>query len=53
MSEGLKRLAVAGASADEIAKQARVEGMKTLAEDGLGKALAGHTSLEELARTVA
>ena len=53
MTERLKRLAVAGASSDEIAKQARAEGMRTLAEDGLGKALSGHTSLEELARTVA
>jgi general secretion pathway protein E len=53
MSEPLHRLTAAGAASDEIARQARAEGMRTLAEDGLAKVLAGHTSLEELARTVA
>ncbi len=52
MSEAMERLTVAGASGEEIAKQARREGMRTLREDGLLKVLAGHTSIEEIARAV-
>jgi type IV pilus assembly protein PilB len=52
MSESLQRQVVAGVSGEEIMRQARAEGMRTLREDGLLKALAGHTSLEEIARAV-
>ncbi|MBY0395514.1 MAG: type II secretion system protein GspE, partial [Thermoleophilia bacterium] len=52
MSEALERLAVEGASSEEIGRQARREGMRTLREDGLLKVLSGHTTLEELARAV-
>ncbi len=52
MSEAMERLTVAGASAEEIARQARSEGMRTLREDGLLKVLSGHTSIEEVARAV-
>jgi type IV pilus assembly protein PilB len=52
MSEALERLTVEGASAEEITRQARREGMRTLREDGLVKVLAGHTTIEELARAV-
>ncbi len=52
MSETMERLTVAGASGEEIARQARREGMRTLREDGLLKILAGHTSIEEIARAV-
>jgi type II secretory ATPase GspE/PulE/Tfp pilus assembly ATPase PilB-like protein len=52
MSEALQRQVVAGVSGEEIMRQARAEGMRTLREDGLLKALAGHTSLEEIARAV-
>ena len=38
------------ASAEEIEKQARKDGMKTLFESGLEKLLAGETSVEELFR---
>jgi type IV pilus assembly protein PilB len=52
MSEAMERLTVSGASGEEIAKQARREGMRTLREDGLLKVLSGHTSIEEIARAV-
>ena len=52
MSEAMERLTVAGASGEEIARQARREGMRTLREDGLLKVLSGHTSIEEIARAV-
>jgi type IV pilus assembly protein PilB len=52
MSEAMERLTVAGASGEEIARQARREGMRTLREDGLLKVLAGQTSIEEIARAV-
>jgi type IV pilus assembly protein PilB len=52
MSETLERMTVEGASAEEIGRQARREGMRTLREDGLLKVLSGHTSIEELVRAV-
>jgi type IV pilus assembly protein PilB len=52
MSETLERLVVEGASAEEITRVARREGMRTLREDGLIKVLAGQTTVEELARAV-
>ncbi len=52
MSETLERMVVGGASSDEITRQARAEGMRTLREDGLLKVLSGHTSIEEIARAV-
>ncbi len=52
MSEAMERLTVAGASSEEIAAQARREGMRTLREDGLLKVLSGHTTIEEIARAV-
>ena len=50
MSEEIQKLAIDGASGEEIARQARREGMRTLREDGLLKVLGGQTTLEELAR---
>jgi type IV pilus assembly protein PilB len=52
MSETMERLTVAGASSDEIQRQARREGMRTLREDGLLKVLSGHTTIEEIGRAV-
>ena len=52
MSEAMERLTVAGASAEDISRQARREGMRTLREDGLLKVLGGHTTVEEIARAV-
>jgi type IV pilus assembly protein PilB len=53
MSEAIERLALRSESSDEIRRQARSEGMRVLREDGLEKVIAGETTLEELARTVA
>jgi general secretion pathway protein E len=41
------------AEATEIRRAARKEGMRTMYEDGLRKALAGITTLEEVLRVVA
>jgi type IV pilus assembly protein PilB len=50
VSEEIERLTVAHASASEIKKMAIAEGMVTLRDDGLRKAAAGLTTLEEVLR---
>jgi type IV pilus assembly protein PilB len=50
VSEEIERLTVAHASASEIKKLAIAEGMVTLRDDGLRKAAAGLTTLEEVLR---
>jgi type IV pilus assembly protein PilB len=50
VSEEIERLAVRHASATEIHRIAVAEGMVTLREDGLRKAAAGHTTVEEIFR---
>jgi type IV pilus assembly protein PilB len=50
MSERLEQLASERASRDEIEREARAEGMRSMWDDGIGKAAAGITSVEELAR---
>ncbi|QQG45981.1 MAG: Flp pilus assembly complex ATPase component TadA [Candidatus Niyogibacteria bacterium] len=50
MSETIKEMTVRQATSDEIAKQARLEGMVTMFEDGIIKAAQGITSLEEIMR---
>jgi type IV pilus assembly protein PilB len=52
MSETLERLTVENASADEIKRQAVVEGMRTLRDDGFEKVKLGQTSIEEILRVV-
>jgi type IV pilus assembly protein PilB len=52
VDQELRRLILGRASYDEIAGAAEASGMKTLWEDGLTKALAGLTSVEELRRTL-
>jgi len=52
MSETLERMTVEHASADEIKRQAIVEGMRTLRDDGFEKARMGVTSIEEVFRVV-
>lgn len=44
------RLIASKASEDEIMKEARKQGMKTLFEDGLFKATKGITTLDEIMR---
>jgi type IV pilus assembly protein PilB len=52
MSEEIERLTVERASSDAIRAVAIQQGMQTLREDGLQKAAAGLTSIEEIARVV-
>ena len=52
VSEEIERMTVARAATDDIMRQAREEGMLTLREDGLMKALDGLTTLEEIGRVV-
>jgi general secretion pathway protein E/type IV pilus assembly protein PilB len=50
LTEDIQHLIYDKASSDEIRKAARKSGMRTLAEDGLRKAAAGTTTLEEVVR---
>jgi len=52
ITERIERMAVERASSAQIAVAAREEGMQTLRQDGLAKALAGVTSLDEVLRVV-
>jgi type IV pilus assembly protein PilB len=52
MSEEIERLTVERASSEAIRAVAIEQGMQTLREDGLEKARAGLTSIEEIARVV-
>lgn len=48
----IKELIMKSASADEIEKQARSEGMLTMPEDGIFKAAQGTTTIEEVLRVI-
>jgi len=50
MSDALRRLVMQHANESDIEKQARREGMRTMYEDGIAKAVAGITTLEEVLR---
>ena len=50
MSDPLRRLVMQRADAGEIERQARAEGMRTMYEDGIAKAVAGITTIEEVLR---
>jgi general secretion pathway protein E len=50
MSDPLRRLVMQHATAGEIESLARTEGMRTMYEDGLVKALSGTTTIEEVLR---
>jgi len=50
MSDPLRRLVMQRASEGQIEQQARAEGMRTMYEDGIAKAVAGVTTLEEVLR---
>jgi type IV pilus assembly protein PilB len=52
VSEAIRRLTVERKSADEVARVARAEGMKSLREDGISKVLEGGTSIQEIARVI-
>ncbi|TVS11414.1 MAG: type II secretion system protein GspE [Wenzhouxiangella sp.] len=50
LSDELRRMIMKHAVSSEIERQARAEGMRTMYEDGLLKALSGETSAEEILR---
>lgn len=50
INDDIKKLIIAKAPVDEIKKEAMASGMKTLRDDGIEKALAGVTSVEEALR---
>ncbi|MEK7085343.1 MAG: ATPase, T2SS/T4P/T4SS family [Patescibacteria group bacterium] len=50
VSESIKRLIMSNATADEIEKQGKEEGMMTMLEDGIVKAAKGITTIEEVLR---
>ncbi len=50
VTEAIKEFIVKNATSDEIAKQARADGMMTMLEDGFIKAAQGITSIEEVLR---
>lgn len=52
-SPQIKELVLARAGESRIKETARTEGMKTMREDGLAKAIAGLTTLEEVLRVTA
>lgn len=52
MSPTIKELVMKGATASQIEEQAKKEGMLTMIEDGIFKAVQGITSIEEVLRVV-
>jgi len=52
MTSSIKELVMKNATADEIDKQARSEGMLSMAEDGIFKAAQGVTTIEEVLRVI-
>jgi type IV pilus assembly protein PilB len=52
VTEEIERLAVERASAAEISRVAREQGMVTLRQDGMQKVISGVTALEEILRVV-
>jgi len=52
VTEDFHNLIVARAGASEITALAQEEGMRTMLEDGIHKAVAGHTTVEEVLRVV-
>lgn len=52
VSSAIKGLVLADGTADDIEAQARKEGMLTMLEDGIYKAVLGQTSIEEVLRVI-
>ena len=52
ITSSIKELIIKGSSQDEIEIQAKKEGMSTILEDGILKAIQGFTTLEEVLRVV-
>jgi type II secretory ATPase GspE/PulE/Tfp pilus assembly ATPase PilB-like protein len=52
MSPTIKDMVMSGKTGDEIQIQAQKEGMLTMIEDGIFKAVQGRTSIEEVLRVI-
>jgi type II secretory ATPase GspE/PulE/Tfp pilus assembly ATPase PilB-like protein len=52
MSPTLKEMVMENKTGDELAAQARTEGMLTMIEDGIFKAAQGLTTIEEVLRVI-
>ena len=52
MTDSIRDLAIAGASSEKISDQAKKEGMLTMVEDGVIKAVQGVTTIEEVLRVI-
>jgi type II secretory ATPase GspE/PulE/Tfp pilus assembly ATPase PilB-like protein len=52
VSPSIKEIIMGSGTADAIELQARKEGMLTMAEDGIYKAVLGQTSIEEVLRVI-
>ncbi len=52
ITESIKEMVVARATADKIRREAKKEGMVTMVEDGLCKAAQGITTIEEVLRVI-
>ena len=52
MSSTIKEIILRGGSSDEIEKQAIKEGMVSMIEDGMFKAVQGLTTIEEILRVI-
>ena len=50
MSETIKHLVMSNSTADDIENQAKKDGMKTMFQDGIIKAVQGFTTIEEILR---
>ncbi|KKT62305.1 MAG: type II secretion system protein E [Candidatus Giovannonibacteria bacterium GW2011_GWB1_45_9b] len=50
VTESIKQLIISNATSDEIEKRAKEEGMTTMLEDGIMKAVQGITTIEEVLR---
>jgi type II secretory ATPase GspE/PulE/Tfp pilus assembly ATPase PilB-like protein len=53
MTEEIERLIIEGGSVEDIHKLAVTQGMLTLRQSGIRKAIEGETTLEEVLRVVA
>jgi type IV pilus assembly protein PilB len=53
VSHGIRDLILKGSPAEELEKQAKLEGMLTMIEDGVFKAACGITTIEEVLRVIA
>ncbi len=52
ISPAIKELVMQGKTDKDIEKQAKTEGMLTMIEDGIFKAVQGHTTIEEILRVI-